>query len=184
MSREGTKAWKSTQPDCLPGHSIIIYFLILSGAQNWVDHTPQFLAQLLPSSTMRSSFIFLFCFVPFINHPWSHPPSHMGTHSRVFNIRPSNPPFMCLFTYMCICEKIYGIVMCFNLHKQYCTINLVLFLFSLNILFLSAPAMLPYVELIHASGHLIHIYHIFPTHSPGDGALGGSQFSTTIRLRW
>lgn len=42
--------------------------------------------------------------------------------------------------------------MCFNLHKQYCTINLVLFLFSLNILFLRDPAMLLYVDLIHSSG--------------------------------
>lgn len=44
------------------------------------------------------------------------------------------------------------ILMCFNLHKQYCTINLVLFLFSLNILFLQNPAMLLYIDQIHSSG--------------------------------
>lgn len=42
--------------------------------------------------------------------------------------------------------------MCFNLHKQYCTLNLVLFLFSLSILFYKDPALLLYVDLIHSSG--------------------------------
>lgn len=167
MSQEGTQAWEFTQPDCCLGTQLLFIYLfsqvhrievtiLLSSWHNYIIIDP---------CEVLLVFI-LFCFVPFISHPWSHPPSHIGTHSRVFNICPSNLPFMCLFTYMCICEKIYGIVMCFNLHKQYCTINLVLFLFSLNILFLRDPAILLYVDLIHSSCHLIHIYHIFLSHVP------------------
>lgn len=147
-----SQAWESTQLACSLGPQFTVYLLILSGAQNWVDHTPQFLAHYIIVGPCESLFFFvLFCFFPFITHPWSNTPSHIGTHSCVFNVCPSNSPFMCLFTYMCICEK-YMVLLCFNLHKRYCTINLVLFLFSLNILFSRDPALLLYVDLIHSSG--------------------------------
>lgn len=78
----------------------------------------------------------------------------------------------------------YGIVMCFNLHKQYCTINLVLFLSSLNILFLRDPAMLPYVDLIHSSGPSYTCITFFLFIPLGDGTLGCLQSSATTSLQW
>lgn len=44
MSQEGTQAWKSTQPDCCLGHSIIYLFSQVHRIE--LTNAPQFLAQL------------------------------------------------------------------------------------------------------------------------------------------
>jgi hypothetical protein len=72
------------------------------------------------------------------------------------------------------------VLMCFNLHKQYCTINLALFLFSLNILFLRNPAMLLYIDQIYSSSpsktHITSIFLLMDSEVPSS--------ATTARLQW
>lgn len=74
---EGTQAWESTQPACCLDTRLLYYLFTYSlrGAQNWVDYTPQFLAHYIITDPHEALlFIILFCFVPFINHSWSHSP--------------------------------------------------------------------------------------------------------------
>lgn len=109
-----------------------------------------------------------FCFVFFcpLHYPSLIPSPLPHRHSLLCIYCMSFQSIVHMFIYIYVyLWKMYGIV-CFNLHKQCCTINLVLFLFSLNILFLRDPAMLPYVDLIHSSPSYTYII-FFLIHSPG-----------------
>lgn len=126
---------------------------------------------------MQGPFIILLC--P-LHHPFLIPSfqPHIGTALQyLMCVLPNHRS--CVYLLMCICGK-YMVLMCFNLHKQYCTINLALFLFSLNILFLRNPAMLLYIDQIYSSSpsktHITSIFLLMDSEVPSS--------ATTARLQW
>jgi hypothetical protein len=105
-----TPVWGSSQPAYSLGTQSIYYlFIYLFSQVHRIELTSSWhiMSSLVHA---RSFYLYFVPFCSFITHPWSHPSlPHIGTQSSVLNLCPSNPPFMCLFTYVYL-WKIYGIV--------------------------------------------------------------------------
>lgn len=134
MGKKKTQAQESTQPACSLDSELLSIYSLRCTELSWPYSSV--LGTLYHHWSMWGPFIFLSS----VLSPSSPipdpilPTRYIGTHSRVFNVCPSNPPFMCSFTYVYL-WKMYGIAVCFNLHKQYCTINLVVSFFTQHSVF-------------------------------------------------